>query len=182
MKTKVFAIGLLLSSSQCYAQDSWLDKIKSMLGMTDAEQVEAAQQPALTSSNMIAMLSDNLGITEGQAEGGLAAIVNYVKQTASSDEFQNLSQSIPGLESVLSAVPSIPTSVQQTGLGSLLDKASEYSDSVKAINELKKQFEALGLEPDAIQQFVNQILNYLDTPQGQQAKKLFNDSLMKLSL
>jgi hypothetical protein len=45
----------------------------------------------------------------------------------------------------------------------LMDKAANYNDSLKAVNELKKQFEALGLKPEMIMQVVNSTKTYLDT-------------------
>ena len=66
------------------------------------------------------------------------------------------------------------------GLGGLLDKASEYSDSLKAINAVTKQFEALGLKPEMISSFISSAQSYLNTEQGQAAKKLLTDGLGKL--
>ena len=66
------------------------------------------------------------------------------------------------------------------GLGGLLDKAAEYSDSLKSINDVKKQFEALGLKPEMISSFVSSAQGYLDSEEGQSAKKVLTDGLGKL--
>ena len=65
------------------------------------------------------------------------------------------------------------------GFGGLLDKASQYSDSLKSVNDIKKQFEALGLKPEMITSFISTAQSYLDTEQGQQAKQILTDGLSK---
>ena len=52
---------------------------------------------------------------------------------------------------------------------------------VKSINEIKKQFEALGLKPEMITAFISQAKSYLDTEQGQQAKDLLMQGLSAFS-
>ena len=51
---------------------------------------------------------------------------------------------------------------------------------LKAINDVKKQFEALGLKPEMITGFVKQAQAYLDTEQGKEAKKMLTEGLGKL--
>ena len=177
---KKFASLILVStlsfSAASYAEGGWFDSLKSMLGMGDsAEEVVEEKGPSMT--GMISAVTDNLNVSSDQAEGGLASIMNYVKNNVSSDKFSELSATLPGLDQVMEAVPAISSG--EGAMGGLLDKASEYSESLKGINELKKQFEALGLSPDMISGFIEQARSYLDTPAGQEAKKLLTDSLSK---
>jgi hypothetical protein len=50
----------------------------------------------------------------------------------------------------MSEVPDISKITSECRLDRLMDKAANYNDSLKAINQLKKQFEVLGLELDMI--------------------------------
>jgi hypothetical protein len=77
-------------------------------------------------------------------------------------------------------MPDISELSSGKGLSGLLDKASQYSDSLKSINDIKKQFEALGLNPEMISSFVSSAQSYLDTPQGQDAKQVLTQGLGKL--
>jgi hypothetical protein len=77
-------------------------------------------------------------------------------------------------------VPDIKELGSSDGISGLLNKASEYSDSLKGINELKQQFEALGLKPEMITDFIEQAKAYLDTEQGQEAKKMLTESFSSL--
>ncbi|MFT5277556.1 MAG: hypothetical protein ACI97K_002141 [Glaciecola sp.] len=177
---KKFASLILIStltfSAASQAEGGWFDSLKGMLGFGEsAEAVVAEASPSMT--GMISALTENLGVSSEQAEGGLGSLMNYVKGNVSSDKFAALSSSLPGIDQVLSAVPEVKDLSGEGGVAALLSKASEYSDELKSLNAVKQQFEALGLSPEMITGFVTQAQVYLDTPLGQEAKKLFTDSL-----
>lgn len=182
---------LALTATQVQAEESWLDKIKGMLGMQSTE-TEAAQSDSqdlkqlskqltnLPNANgMIESLTSELGINTQQAEGGMGALLNYAKQNVSSDDFAALAKQVPGLEGLLSSAPKV-SDISSSNLGGLLDKAAEYNDTLKSLNLLKKQFESLGLDTDMIMGFVAQAQAYLDTPEGKQAKEMLQQGLSKL--
>lgn len=54
-------------------------------------------------------------------------------------------------------------------MSGLLSKASEYSSSLGSINELKQQFDALGLDADMISSFITQINTYLNSNEETQS-------------
>ena len=160
-----------------------LDSLKSMIGLSDKKEQSTSTNStqttdALSISGMLSQVSNSLNVTQKQAEGGIASLFSFAKDNSSSTDFSQLAKSIPGVDSILSKVPSIGKS--SGGLGGLLDQASQYSDSIKSVNNIKKQFEALGLSPEMISQFITQAQSYLDTEQGQQAKDLLTQGLAKL--
>ncbi|MBU3021213.1 DUF2780 domain-containing protein [Aestuariibacter sp. A3R04] len=131
-------------------------------------------------SSLLGQVTSNLNVSEKQAEGGLASVFNYVKNNVSTDDFGNIANSIPGLDGLLSAVPSASGSSGQSTantLSGLMDKASEYSSSVKSVNDIKKQFEALGLTPDMIGQFVSQISTWLNKEDKPETQSLFESGM-----
>jgi len=165
----------LAFSPQSHAE-GWLDSFKAMFGME-------AQTPAKPNvTDMINSVSESVGINGSQAEGGLASIFNYAKDNISPEQFSGLTESLPGLDSLMGKVPDISEMTSKGGLGELMDKAANYNNSLKAINELKKQFEALGLSPDMIIQVVNGAKAYLDTEEGQKIKQKLMQGLGKLSV
>ena len=183
-------VSSLVFSAVSHAEESWNDPVKSMLGLgasakESAEEV-AVEAPADTEvatpsmTGMISALTENLEVSSNQAEGGLASLMNYVKNNVSSDKFSALSSSLPGLDQVLTAVPEITALADGGGMAGLLSKASEYSSKLKDLSAVKQQFEALGLSPEMISAFVEQAKAYLDTPQGQEAKALLTSSLSSL--
>lgn len=169
-----------LSISPVVNAQSWWDSLKGMLGMEETTEQQAEQAPANV-NGIVSEISQTLGITPAQAEQGVASILNYLKTSAEPEQFAELKASLPGVDAALASVPDV-SNVESEGLmDGLLKKASEYSESIKAVNDMKMQFEAVGLKPEMIQDFVKSAESYLDTPQGQAAKDKLSemfDSLM----
>jgi hypothetical protein len=166
---------VLAFSPQSHAE-GWLDSIKGMFGM----EAEAPAMPNVT--DMISSVSESVGIDKSQATGSLASIFNYAKENISAEQFSGLSDSLPGLDSLMGSVPDISEMTSEGGLGGLMDKAANYNDSLKAMNELKKQFEALGLSPEMITKVVSSTKAYLDTDEGQKIKEQLMQGLSKLTI
>lgn len=156
--------------------EGWLDSIKSMFGM----EAETPAMPNVT--DMISSVSESVGINKSQAQGSLASIFNYAKENISPEQFSGLSESLPGLDSLMGSVPDISEITSKGGLSGLMDKAASYNDSLKAVNELKKQFEALGLSPEMISKVINSAKAYLDTDEGQKIKAQLMQGLSQLSI
>ncbi|MFQ3237025.1 MAG: hypothetical protein ACI9C4_002600 [Paraglaciecola sp.] len=180
----LLTVAALSIQPQAHAQ-SWLDSIKSMLGLSAEQEQEQAQEPEpehVTPSvdGMVSSVTESLGVTSAQAFGGLGAIFNYAKENVSSDQYKQLAKALPGVSGLLEYVPDVSNMASEGALGGILDKAVSYNDSLQAINEVKKQFAVLGLKPEMITQFIAKAQSYLDTPEGQQAKNLLTQGLGKL--
>ena len=171
----VVVLSALVFSPQSHAE-GWLDSIKSMFGM----EAETPAMPNVT--DMVSSVSESVGIDKSQAQGSLASIFNFAKENISAEQFSTLSNSLPGLDSLLGSVPDVSEMTSEGGLGGLMDKAANYNDSLKAVNELKKQFESLGLSPEMITQVINSAKVYLDTDEGQKIKEQLMNGLSQLSL
>jgi hypothetical protein len=171
-----------LSTSVLAQETSWLDSLKNLVGLgeTKEQSVDANASAMPSTDGLVDMLTGSLDVNSDQASGGMGAIFNYVKNNVSTEQFSQLAKSLPGVEGLVGQMPDVSKLSSSEGLGGLLDKASEYSDSLKSINDVKKQFEALGLKPEMISSFVSSAQSYLDTEQGQQAKQVLTDGLGKL--
>lgn len=177
-KLSAILIVLAFGATQPVYAQSWWDSIKSAVGMGD-ETAEEAEEESASASGLVSMIADNLSVNEEQAEGGMGSIFGFVKEHATAENFEVLSSALPGLTSLLGEAPDVSEEKSSGGLGGLLDKASEYNDSLKAVNTVKKQFDALGIDPKMITDFVEQAQTYLDTEEGQEAKKVLTDSFSK---
>lgn len=187
MKKLIILLTVASLSGSVMAQDTgWFDSLKNLVGLGDAKEktvAAVADVPALPSADgLIELLTSSLNINTEQASGGMGAILNYVKNNVSVEQFSQLAKSLPGVEGLVSQMPDISklSAGSSEGLGGLLDKAAQYSDSLKSINDVSKQFEALGLKPEMITDFVSGIQSYVDTEEGQQAKQVLTDGLSKL--
>ncbi|PCI57532.1 MAG: hypothetical protein COB45_03800 [Gammaproteobacteria bacterium] len=182
-----------LSTSVLAEETSWFDSLKSMVGLsgtteqrvdTKVQSVEKSTSAMPSAEGLIGMLTSALDVNTDQASGGMGSILNYVKNNVSTEQFTQLAKSLPGVDGLVSQMPDISKLSSGSGssesISGLLDKASEYSESLKSISDVTKQFEALGLKPEMISSFIASAQRYLDTEQGQQAKKMLTDGLGKL--
>ena len=183
-----------LSTSVLAEETSWFDSLKSMVGLgetteqsgdTKVQSVEKNASAMPSADGLVSMLTSTLDVDAGQASGGMGSILNYVKNSVSPDQFSQLAKSLPGVDGLVSQMPDISKLTgsslgSSSDVGGLLNKASEYSDSLKLISNVQKQFEALGLKPEMISGFISTAQSYLNTEQGQQAKKLLTDGIGKL--
>lgn len=187
-KSILFLTIASLSTSVTAEEVSSIDKLKSFVGMettqtqtADTTQAASKAVDAMpNASDLVSMLTNSLSVSSEQANGGMGAIFNYVKENVSVEQFKQLAQYIPGVEGLLKQVPDISELSSSEGLSGLLDSASQYNDSLKSVNEVKKQFEALGLKPEMISSFISQTQSYLDTEQGQKAKEIFSQGISNL--
>tara|TARA_R110000737_G_scaffold139310_1_gene170179 strand:- start:294 stop:857 length:564 start_codon:yes stop_codon:yes gene_type:complete len=173
-----------LSSSAIAQETSWFESLKNLVGLGDntEQSVEITSVKTPSTDGLIDMLASSLDVNTDQASGGMGAIFNYVKNNVSTQQFTQLAMAIPGVDGLVAQMPDVSklNSGSTDGLGGLFDKASEYSDSLKSMNDVKKQFEVLGLKPEMISSFISTAQSYLDTEQGQQAKKILTDGLGKM--
>ncbi|MEP2652398.1 MAG: DUF2780 domain-containing protein [Paraglaciecola sp.] len=158
----------LLSSAKSLLTDDKTETTSSSLSVTD----------------MVSSVSDSLGITESQATGSLGSLFDYAKDNVSAEQFSSLSDSLPSLDTIMAAVPAITgdNSESNSGLGGMLSKATEYSDTLNGLAMLQSQFESLGLDADMISKVLESAYAYLDTEQGQQVKAVLQQGLSSLSL
>ena len=169
-----------------------IEQLKGLLGdkkadttVTTSSLTEMATSAAsgIDLSSLVGTVSDNLNVSETQSEGGIASIMNYVQGNLSSGDYAQLASSIPGIDGLLENVPSLSSDTaasSSSSLSGLLNKASEYSSTLKSVNDLKQQFEALGLSTDMIASFVTQISSYLNVNADEETQALFKSGLDNL--
>lgn len=132
--------------------------------------VEAPQPSTMESATNLAMgllpvLTNELGVTQPQAQGGMGALLEVAKGSLSSGEFNQLGQGIPGLDTLLAAAPALSTkSSGGNALTGMLSNAGGMAAGLGAMSKLTQQFEALGLSPDMIMQFATIAIDYFSKP------------------
>lgn len=169
-------IALIGFASCAAAEQSWWNKVLNVVGLGEETTVQD-QGPNI--DGLLSSVTSNLGVTNEQAKGGMAALVSYAKQNVSDEQFAMLTSKVPGLDSIMQYVPVVKEAASG-GLGGLMDKAASYNETLGQLNQLNKQFESLGLDTNMIKGYAQQASQYLDTPQGQEAKQLLADSLLKI--
>lgn len=114
---------------------------------------------------LLPTLTQGLGISDSQAEGGMGALLQLAQKNLSGSEFGSLSSGIPGAQEMLAAVPAINNS--SNGLGGMLSKFGGEGSSLGALGLLTQQFEALGLSPDMVLKLAKLAIDYFSKNDGQ---------------
>ncbi|WP_371195073.1 DUF2780 domain-containing protein [Glaciecola sp. SC05] len=173
---KLISLGIaLLFTVSVNAQQNMLGDLMGKAKDSDAVS-EIVSGPNI--AGLLGSLTESLGVSDEQAQGGVASIMNYAKQNLSGDDFSALAKQIPGTDSILKQIPDLGGMGESSGMGGLLSRAA---DKLGGTALLAQQFESLGLDPEMMMGFVTQIQSYLSTPEGEQAKMLLMDSLSGLT-
>ncbi|MGK0371561.1 MAG: hypothetical protein ACJAW1_001804, partial [Glaciecola sp.] len=98
MKKILLIIAVLGFASNAAAEESWWNTVLSAVGLGEETTVQA-EGPNL--DGMLNSVTSNLGVTSEQAQGGMAALINYAKQNVSEEQFAMLAEKVPGLDSVM---------------------------------------------------------------------------------
>lgn len=123
-------------------------------------------------ADLVSMLTQNLGVTPQQAQGGAGAIFDYAKGKLSAGDFSKVAAAVPGMDSLLGAAPAAG------GAASSLAKLPAGAGSLGGMSSLAEPFSKLGMSPDMVGKFVPEILSYVKTSGGDAVMKILQGALM----
>jgi hypothetical protein len=135
-----------------------------------AKSIEVGQT-GLTNS-----LVNQLGVSQQQALGGAGAIFQVAKENMDPQAFAALSQSIPGMNNMLSAAPKISESMSNA-TGSISSMMGSANNSLESMASLVSSFKQLHLSPNMVKQFIPVVTNYVRTNGGQVMANLLQSAL-----
>ena len=122
---------------------------------------------------LIGSLTDLLGVSGEQATGGAGAVFREAKNNMNPGDYSKLLSAIPGIDSLIQAAPQV---------SGLAGKASSLfggsSGSVQGISALTDSFAKLGLSPDMVNQYVDVILDYVQSEAGQETMTMLKNALL----
>lgn len=138
-----------LSTTSLSAMD--LSKAAAMLpGNSASSTATASASKAVGGTDLTSLLTSQLGITDKQAAGGAGSMLKYAQDALKPNDFSKVADSIPGIDSLLGAAPSVSSALGALG-----------GDSLGGMAALASQFSSLGLNADMIQKFTPIILDYV---------------------
>jgi hypothetical protein len=122
------------------------------------------------------ILVSQLGVSQQQALGGTGAIFRAAKEGMDPQAFATLSQSIPGMNSMLNAAPKMSESMSNItgGISSMMGGANNTLGSMAS---LISSFKQLNLSPNMVNQFIPIVTNYVRTNGGQAMANLLQSAL-----
>ena len=122
-------------------------------------------------TSLVSLLTQQLGITETQAQGGAGSIFNLAKEKLSPQEFSQVSNSVPDMNGLLDAAPK-----KESSMGGMFSDATSIlggsGGDLEGLAGLASSFSQLGLSPDMVNQFVPVILNYVKSNGGETVSNL----------
>ncbi|CAB1275577.1 DUF2780 domain-containing protein [Candidatus Nitrosacidococcus tergens] len=125
-------------------------------------------------SGLVNALTNQLNISPQQAQGGSGAIFRAAQGNMKPQDFQNLSQAVPGIDSMIAAAPIAKLGSGTEGkLTALMGK----SNSLENMALLSESFKQLNLSPEMIKQFMPIVTDYVKTNGGQTAMNLLKSAL-----
>jgi hypothetical protein len=137
------------------------DAANAVSGATGGQQKATAAPEA---AGLLNALGTQLNVTPQQAVGGTGALLGLAKNKLTTNDYSQLSQSVPGLDQ-LSGTKALGS---LGGLGGMLGGSSGGNSAinsalgnVQSMGDVNKAFNAMGMDSNMVGQFVPVILQYL---------------------
>jgi hypothetical protein len=113
---------------------------------------------------LVQQLVSGAGVNQQQAEGGAGLLFGLVKEQLSSGDFSQVSNAIPGIESLIDAAPSEDAG----GMGGLLGGVASAigGEQLGNMASLASGFSKLDLDAGMIGKFVPIVLSFLQSQGG----------------
>ena len=131
----------------------------------------AANTVSTNQIGLVDILMRQLGVSQQQALGGAGAIFQVAQGSMNPQAFATLSQSIPGMNTMLGAAPASPMA---GGLSSLMGGGNNTLSNMAV---LAASFQQLNLSPDLVGQFIPIVTNYVSQTSGQMTANLLQTAL-----
>ncbi|MBF0100778.1 MAG: DUF2780 domain-containing protein [Desulfobacterales bacterium] len=103
---------------------------------------------------LVNVISDQLKVTEKQAQGGATALLDFAKTNMSSDDFDKVTKDVPELLNLVSAKTEAGDAKPKQ------DMATNLLTKANSANNLYQSFKGLGMKPDMVKQFTPVVLSY----------------------
>jgi len=123
---------------------------------------------------LVDLLTSQLGVTKGQAEGGAGSIFQLAKQNLSVEDFSSIAKAVPGIDKMMGAAPKLAgSSSSLSGISSMMG-----SNKIGVMASLTSSFEKLGMSGDMVNKFMPIILDYVNKNGGEHAMNLLKGALL----
>ena len=120
------------------------------------------------------MLTQSLGITNEQAQGGAGLLFKLAKEKLGGAEFGQIAGAVPGIEGLIKSAPA-----SGGGMGGMLSGlASAVSGAdLGSVAKLASGFSSLGLNAEMVSKFIPIVLSFVQSKGGDKAKDLLSGVL-----
>jgi len=135
-------------------------------------QADAAAAAVKASPALIEALSKEIGSSPEQAAGAAGALFGLAKSRLNADEFSQVANAVPGIDSLLSAAPAMGGAVGTAG-GAL----SQLGGSAAGLGAATSAFSKLGLKPDMVAKAIPVLTSFVGESGGANVASLLAGAL-----
>lgn len=141
----------------------------------NASGAAANSSVGLNQIGLVDILVHRLGVSPQQALGGAGAIFQAAKGNMNPQAFTSLSESVPGMGTMLGAAPSLSGAAGLGGMSSMMGGVGGGSSG--GLAALAGSFQQLDLSPDMVGKFIPVITNYVKQSGGEASAQLLQSAL-----
>jgi hypothetical protein len=146
-----------------------------LLAMVGCVLIGGAAPVCAADLGLVGLLTDKLGVTNEQAEGGAGAIFSAASKKMSADDFTKVTNALPEVTSLMSSASSSDSG--SGSLGGLTSMVGKASGAVSSLAGLSDTFSKLGLSSDMVGKFIPIVLDYAKSKGGSTISNLLKSAL-----
>jgi len=124
---------------------------------------------------LVKLLTENLGIDEGQAQGGAGLLFKMAKEKLGDGDFSQVAQHVPGVDDLIGSAPE--SGGFAGAIGGLASKLGGGASSLGDLASLAGGFSKLGLDKGMIGKFIPVVLSFVQEKGGSSVKGLLESVL-----
>ena len=146
--------------------------IMAVLGVTGTGKAQT--------SDLVGMLTSQLGVSEQQAAGGAGSLLNFAKGQMGSADFGVVSSALPETKALMGAAPDGGSGVLGSGSSLLGGSLGGSLGGLGDMAGVASAFSDLGMSPEMVNQFMPVILEYAQSAGGEQVMQLLKGAFTAL--
>ena len=135
-------------------------------------QADAVAAAVKASPALIEALSKEIGSSPEQAAGAAGALFGLAKSRLSADEFSQVANAVPGIDSLLNAAPATTGAVGTAG-----GAVSQLGGSAAGLGAATSAFSKLGLKPDMVAKAIPVLTSFVGKSGGANVASLLAGAL-----
>jgi Protein of unknown function VcgC/VcgE (DUF2780) len=164
----IACLTLLISSPNAWGQ---VPQAPADAGKKAPAAAEAAAAAAKASPELVGALSKELGATPEQAAGAAGTLFGIAKSRLKAEEFSQVANAVPGMDSLLKAAPAAAGAVGTSGA------LSQLSGSAAGLATAASAFSKLGLKPEMVAKAIPVLTNFVTKSGGSAVGSLLSGVL-----
>jgi len=136
----------------------------------------AAGTAAAQTSDLVGLLTSQLGVSEDQAAGGAGSLFDFAKGQMAPGDFDTVTSALPEVSDLMGAAPQGESGL----LGSASSLLGGSSGGLEDAAGVASSFSDLGMSPNMVNEFVPVILDYAESAGSDQAMQLLQSAFSAL--